>query len=178
MEPLVVVPGQIDVTVLPGRLVVCHAPTSNIPGAGWMVARTLLFNEERSCFNAVILDDEGCTMVMDEERAADAKRAGLGPFLSVADDRFWTAIHVQLGQSANDVPGLISHMAKALMRASISILHYSTYGTEIFLVQEKDYEEVRRGCAPTRFKRRGGSCGDGLTNHWPSPTPPPCRCPS
>jgi hypothetical protein len=56
----------------------------------------------------------------------------------------WKAFVINVIGSATEVPGSICYLSNALAKEGISILHISTYQSEVFLVQEADIETAIR----------------------------------
>ena len=145
-ESFSVVPGHVDLDVLPSNLVVCHVPAKDISRAAWVLLKVVLFpgGDEyaeiaagASTFSSLIMDDEGATIVLDAERATSIHDAGLAHMLHFSPFQ-WRAIHLHFGGVANEMPGTINTMAKILSDHGVSILHVSTYGSEVFLVRSED----------------------------------------
>lgn len=54
----------------------------------------------------------------------------------------WKSFIINVVGSATEVPGAISYLSNYLTREGMSILHISTYESEVFLVQEQDVEKA------------------------------------
>jgi hypothetical protein len=83
----------------------------------------------------LVMDGDGCTLCMGRRHLKLLQEAGLSDIVEVAPDS-WRAFEFNLGHTVADVPGVVYHLAKLMADDDISVLHMSTYGTEIFLVQE------------------------------------------
>ena len=65
----------------------------------------------------------------------------------------WRAFIVNVIVSAAEFPGVVHYLADSLSRDGLSILHISTFESEVFLIQEQDIERAcdifRRSERPT-----------------------------
>ena len=90
---------------------------------------------------ALILDGDGATLVMSQHQYSLIHRTGLSHLLTLAPHS-WRAFEFCLGHTVADVPGVVNHLAKLMADENISILHHSTYGAEIFLVQSRELKKA------------------------------------
>jgi pectin methylesterase-like acyl-CoA thioesterase len=67
----------------------------------------------------------------------------------------WRAFVIVLSISAIEFPGAVHYLADSLSQEGLSILHISTFESEVFLVQEQDIEKAcnvfRRSESPSKL---------------------------
>lgn len=100
----------------------------------WSLAA--LDSQPASPMRMIVMDGDGCTLCMGRRHLKLLQEAGLSDIVEVAPHS-WRAFEFNLGHTVADVPGVVYHLAKLMADDDISVLHMSTYGTEIFLVQER-----------------------------------------
>lgn len=54
----------------------------------------------------------------------------------------WVSLVINVTGNASELPGIVFYLANALSREKMSILHISTFESEVFLVQEKDIDKA------------------------------------
>ena len=54
----------------------------------------------------------------------------------------WISLIINFTGSASELPGIVHYLADALSSDGISILHISTFDSEVFLVQEHDIDRA------------------------------------
>ena len=52
----------------------------------------------------------------------------------------WISLIINANSSASELPGVVFYLSNALSSEGISILHISTFDSEVFLVQEFDID--------------------------------------
>jgi len=62
----------------------------------------------------------------------------------VQQQQRWFAYIINVIGSATEVPAAVYSLANSLACESISVLHISTFESEVFLIQEKDIEKADR----------------------------------
>lgn len=85
---------------------------------------------------ALILDNDGCTVVISKRYLKLFEEAGFLPYLDVSPYT-WRAFELNLGQKVAEIPGIVNHFAKLMAEENISILHQSTYGSGMLLSRVK-----------------------------------------
>lgn len=74
----------------------------------------------------------------------------IGTGLCISPQR-WRAFVIKVVGSTEEFPGAVHYLADSLSKEGLSILHISTFESEVFLVQEQDIEKA---CAV--FRRSEG----------------------
>lgn len=55
--------------------------------------------------------------------------------------QLWIPLIINLIGSAGELPGVVFYLANSLSKEGLSILHISTFDSEVFLVQEQDIDK-------------------------------------
>ena len=116
-------PGELRISVVPGRLAVCRLPPSE-PLPAWAAA-----TEKGSSFLCVVRTADELSVVCAEEQ--------LPP--GVACERGWRALKLE-GVFDFSCVGVLVTLAAPLADEGISLLAVSTYNTDYVLVREQDLE--------------------------------------
>ena len=77
---------------------------------------------------ALILDEDGCTMILGRRHLPLITESGLEHMVDVAPST-WRALEFSLGHMVAEVPGIMNHLAKLMADEKISVLHHSTYAS-------------------------------------------------
>jgi hypothetical protein len=54
----------------------------------------------------------------------------------------WISLIINVIGSAGEIPGAVFYLSNALSKEGLSILHISTFDSEVFLVQEQDVDRL------------------------------------
>jgi hypothetical protein len=92
-------------------------------------------------FGSFLVDDDGVSLICNEKEV-QALRYLLQPEEFTKSPFFWKAFIIRVGKSAVEVPGVVYSLASSLSNQGLSILHISTFESEIFLIQEPDLEKA------------------------------------
>jgi hypothetical protein len=92
-------------------------------------------------FGSFLVDDDGLSLICNEKEVL-ALRYLLQPEEFTKSPFFWKAFIIRVGKSAVEVPGVVYSLASSLSNQGLSILHISTFESEIFLIQEPDLEKA------------------------------------
>jgi hypothetical protein len=99
------------------------------------------------------MDDDGLSVVCNPHELILLESLHIKS-LNVSPSR-WRALEINVVGSATEFPGAVYFLADTLSKSNISILHISTFESEIFLVQEQDIDsacEVLRNRTETLSK--------------------------
>lgn len=120
---------------------VIFIPRHSLAKAAWWILREYSYNSRnRHGFSSLINDDDGLSIVCDANAFASLECLDIsGMFVS---PQKWKAFVINVIGSASEVPGAIYYLSKSLSIEGMSILHISTYQSEVFLVQEPDIEKA------------------------------------
>jgi len=77
---------------------------------------------------ALVLDEDGCTVILGRKYLPLLSESGLESMIDVAPSS-WRALEFSLGHMVAEVPGIMNHLAKLLADEKISVLHHSTYAS-------------------------------------------------
>ena len=80
------------------------------------------------------------TIICNDESLASLQL--LKPSGMVTSPQKWKAFVINVIGTATEAPGAICYLSDYLSKEGMSILHISTYESEVFLVQEKDVENA------------------------------------
>jgi len=150
---VVVSGGPFNVTLLDGELVVLSIPAEFVPCAAWWLFREYVLKSDsnsgtakRTSFSSLFMDDDGLSIVCHPSDLVLLESLQIKG-LNVSPSR-WRALEINIVGSATEFPGAVYFLADTLSKRNISILHISTFESEIFLVQEQDIDtacELLRG---------------------------------
>jgi hypothetical protein len=119
--------------------VVC-VPLINVPSVAWILLREFISSKRtKNSFNSLLLDDDGLSVVCNPVSMIALQT--LCPIIK--DDKsnikwYYFIINV----ISSDFPGAVNYLSDSLSKEGISILHISTFESEVFLVQENDIERA------------------------------------
>jgi hypothetical protein len=138
--------GRFSVSLLSGELCVLSIPTAGVPLAAWWLFREYVLDLKKSTrslkykseFNSILMDDDGLSVICNPSELALLESLNIQD-ITVSPKR-WRALVINVIGSAAEFPGAVYYLASALSEKNISILHISTFESEIFLVQEQDLE--------------------------------------
>ncbi len=122
---------------------VAFVPKESVELTAWWIMREYGFmgNVTKSNgFSSLSLDNDGMTVICNSI-AAEALQQ-LNPTGVKHSSSTWKAFVINVIGSATEVPGAICYLADKLAKENISILHVSTYQSEVFLVQENDVDKA------------------------------------
>lgn len=92
-------------------------------------------------FTSFIFDNDGLSLVTRSINIPIIKSL-LKPECFTLSPQLWKALVINVTGSAGEFPGAVYYLADILSTQGFSIFHISTYESEIFLVQEKDIDQV------------------------------------
>lgn len=168
---VVVTGGPFNVTLLEGDFCVIQIPTARVPSVAWWILREYVYDIENTfkkkystTFSSILLDDDGLSVVCSPNELSVLK--SLSTELNISPKK-WRALNVDVVGSATEFPGAVYFLANTLSEINISILHISTFESEILLVQEQDIEAACKllQSLPTKipsFLRRNAGSGSSL----------------
>ena len=139
--------GPFHVSLKHEELCVVSIPPELVPKAAWWLVReySLDQRDKGGAFNSVILDDDGLSIVCSPLSLSVLENLlQNNPNMIVSKQRWKAFIITVIGW---ELPGAVYYLADTLSREGMSILHISTFDSEVFLVQEQD---VDRACAVLR----------------------------
>jgi len=139
-------------------------PLISVPSSSWLVIRE--YKREKNFFSSLLLDDDGLSLVCDDVSVGALQCLNITD-LKISPQR-WLALIINVIGTANEFPGAVYYLAQTLAKEKlrllllasvfllyllslfliISILHISTFESEVFLVQEQDIE---RACDALRY---------------------------
>lgn len=114
--------------------------TAHLAKCSWWLFRE--YNQQKTAqtsavFRSILMDDDGLSVV-----CAPSSVPVLQHFLQPGDyllsPNHWRALIINVTGSAYEVPGAVYCLANSLSVAGLSILHISTYESEVFLIQQPD----------------------------------------
>lgn len=139
---LIVKSAHFSISLKPGSLAVLCIPNEVVPKCAWWIIREYgRMNADVSHFHSVLMDDDGLSVICDIN-AVSVLKFLLRPEDFTLSPSSWRAIAIDLTGSAYEVPGAVYYLANSLSREGLSILHISTFESEVFLVQEPDLHKV------------------------------------
>lgn len=133
--------GPFEVILLSCQLSVIQIPKTNIENATWWILREYCQkSREMTGFSYLSIDNDGLSIIcsIDSARIFDSLYI---PNI-IRSSQKWKAFVVNLIGSATESPGMVHYLADSLSQKGLSILHISTYESEVFLVQEEDLNKA------------------------------------
>ena len=102
------------------------------------------YNEvQRRGLNVVMVhDNAGMTIACGESGAGKLKACGVDDHLCWAPCQ-WRAFEIHVGSAGQDSEKLISHICSALSESGISILNFSTFGSDLILIQDHQVQQAQ-----------------------------------
>ena len=149
----VVTSGNLDCSLLPGRLAVCHIPQQAVARSSWILLRVVFgFGSSGTspyCKYLLYDDDGTVTFVAEEAEVVAMQNEGRFTFndnvsadglgLLLADG--WRALQFHFGAAAGESQSaILNSVAKLLSIRGLSILNMTTYDSDLILVQQDDLE--------------------------------------
>ena len=127
-------------------LAVLSIPSAAVPKCAWWLIREFGLSQKTEThghrtFTSFLVDDDGLSLICKTD-ALDVLHYLLRPEEFTLSPSAWKAFVIQLTGSAVEVPGAVYCLANSLSSQGLSILHISTFESEIFLVQEPDLEKA------------------------------------
>eukprot|EP01038_Epipyxis_sp_PR26KG_P008721 gene8721-11783_t len=147
---VVVDSGQFRVLMQQGQLSVVSVPSKFVSKLSWWLVRqfglrksspiTSDRNERfNKLFNSVVLDDDGLSIVCCSSWIPTLCKLMKAEEFTVSPQT-WRALIIDAKGSATEFPGAVYFLANTLSSAGLSILHISTFESEIFLIQEPNID--------------------------------------
>jgi hypothetical protein len=138
-----------DIVMQRSTLVVVSIPPASIFKCSWWLFREFglvdTFDVEKSThakgFGSLLFDDDGLSVIFEENKLIMLKYL-LKPNEFTLSSFYWKAFIISFKGSGIEVPGLVYYLANALSNDGLSILHISTFDSEVFLIQENDLEKA------------------------------------
>ena len=119
--------------------VLCVSNESVAKCAWWLIREygKVKALQDSKAFRSMLMDDDGLSMV-----CSPTAIPLLQHFLHVDEytlsPHYWQAFIIQVTGSAYEVPGAVYCLANSLSIEGLSILHISTFESEVFLIQKPD----------------------------------------
>jgi hypothetical protein len=130
-----------------GLLKVIFIPKYLIPKCAWWVMRSILENESVDHFNApfssFLLDSGGMSVVCNAALTLSLCCLVDASELTLSSEN-WCALIINLTGNEYEFPGAVAYLSGTLSEHNISIFHLSTFDSEVFLVQEPDFEKAKQ----------------------------------
>lgn len=133
--------GPFQIEMKHGSLNVVSIPPDSVERAAWWIFREYLMHKRESTgFRSILIDDDGLSIVGSEE--------SIKPLISLIPERNilcvhkWVAFIINVIGSATELPAAVYYLANSLACEGISVLHISTFESEVFLIQEKDCDKA------------------------------------
>jgi hypothetical protein len=137
--------GPFNVNLLQGDLCVLSLPLSRVPSIAWWILREYVYESESSfkrkystAFSSIIIGED-CLSVVCSPAEVSVLQSLNSTDLNISAQR-WKALVINVVGSAAEFPGAVFFLADILSKENISILHISTFESEIFLVQDENIE--------------------------------------
>jgi len=143
----VVSSGPFQMTLQHEALCVVSIPPELVPKAAWWLVReySLDQRDKGGSFSSLLLDDDGLSIVCSPLALTVLENLLQHNPAMIASKQRWKAFIITLVGS--EFPGAVYYLADSLSKEGMSILHISTFESEVFLVQEQD---VDRACSVLR----------------------------
>eukprot|EP01031_Cornospumella_fuschlensis_P041326 gene41326-50438_t len=129
--------GLFEITLLSGSLVVFSVPHANIPKCAWWLVREFCMRRNQCSFSSLVGDEEGLSVVCNSSLFSTLQLL-IQPQDVVRCENFWRAVVIEMSSQADELPNAVYTLANSLSSKGVSILHISTFESEVFLIQEKD----------------------------------------
>lgn len=147
MSSIVVVNSEhFYVSIQEGYLSVVFIKSAHIPHCSWWLMKEIekigVDLDSQRLFHSIILDNDGLSIVS-SPTCVPALQSLLNPDCLTLSPQKWKALIINVTGSAYEFPGAVYYLADILSSSGFSILHISTYESEVFLVQEQD---IARAC--------------------------------
>ena len=139
--------GPFNVILLDGEFSVLAIPFNDVPSISWWLLREYVYNIEDnfknkydSTFSSIIMDEDGLSVVCSPLEVSVIKSL-VNKELNLSP-KIWKALVINVVGSATEFPGAVYLLSNILSEENISILHISTFESEILLVQEQDIDKA------------------------------------
>lgn len=133
---------RFHVSLLHEKLGVVSVSNKHLSKCAWWITRELTTKRRRDdLFTSFIMDDDGLSLICEPQSVAQLKFLMRNDEFTVSP-QLWQAFVVNIRGTAYELPGAIYYLANTLSQEGISILHISTYESEVFLVQESNIERA------------------------------------
>lgn len=131
--------GTFSVCMHNDAVQIVSVPSDSVPHCAWWIIREYCLNWElKPFFNALIYDDDGLSFITTPASLTALRGLNIDN-LKISPQK-WISLHINVSGSASELPGVVFYLANALTKSGLSILHMSTFDSEVFLVQEQDVE--------------------------------------
>ena len=129
--------GPFHVTLKHEPLCVVAIAPELVPKAAWWVLRECNLDQRNgAAFNSLLLDDDGLSIVCSPLALSVLENLLQSNPSMVVSKQKWKAFLITV--VGWELPGAVYYLADRLSQEGVSILHISTFDSEIFLVQEQD----------------------------------------
>ena len=143
--------GPFHVTLKHEPLCVVAIAPELVPKAAWWVLRECNLDQRNgAAFNSLLLDDDGLSIVCSPLSLSVLENLLQSNPSMVVSKQKWKAFLITV--VGWELPGAVYYLADLLSQEGVSILHISTFDSEVFLVQEQD---VDRACSVFRRTENG-----------------------
>lgn len=133
--------SHLNITLESTSLSVLSIPNEFVPKCAWWILReygsSSLMNTRS--FHSLLSDDDGLSIVCSAQMIQTIEFL-MTPAEYTLSTRNWRAFVINLSGSAYELPGMVYCLANSLSQEGLSILHISTFESEVFLVQEPDLD--------------------------------------
>ena len=135
--------GLFKVKLLRGVFSVVKLAHEHVPSIAWWILREHINDLENffrkrheTAFSSISMDEDGVTIICSPEGMTVLR--SLNNEATKDSHKKWRALVVDVVGSAAEFPGAVYFLANTLSASEISILHISTFESEIIMVQEED----------------------------------------
>ncbi|RYH13307.1 ACT domain-containing protein, partial [archaeon] len=129
--------GLFKISLLSDSLVVFSIPHNNIPKCAWWLVREFCMRRTPSSFSLLLGDEDGLSVVCNSTSYSTLQLL-VHPQDVVRCENLWRAVVIEISTQSDELPNTVYTLVNALSSKGVSILHISTFESEVFLVQEKD----------------------------------------
>lgn len=132
--------GPFRVSLKHEKLCVVSIPPDLVSNAAWWLIReySLDRRDKGGAFSSLLLDDDGLSIVCSQLSLGVLQNLLQDNPKMIVSQQKWKAFVITVLDA--QFPGAVYHLADSLSSEGMSILHISTFESEVFLVQEKDVD--------------------------------------
>ena len=136
-----VLDGPFSVTMDHQSVNVVRIPPPSVPKIAWWLIREYCINwKNKTYFNSLLMDDDGLTVICHPDKVSTIQLLNIDD-IEISPQK-WISLIINFTGSASELPGIVHYLADALSSEGVSILHISTFDSEVFLVQEHDIDRL------------------------------------
>lgn len=163
-EPVVLVHSRyIQIELQAGLLNVVHIDSELVSKCAWWLLRQYSVRPQSGrspLFTSLIMDEGGASLAC-TPLATETLKSLISPEKCTISPQYWRAVIINISDSAFEYPGTVYFLANVLSDEGLSILHISTFESEVFLIQEMN---VERACSILQNVDKGGRLEKFLNN--------------